>query len=162
MLLGANGTATVDALVSGNTIQEYTNTHGIFIDHSSGAPTLNATITGNTLANPTARSAARAASRREAGVASGDGGVMCLDLGAGGPTTSAAPGPTTARRARSTTFVSSRPRTRRIRFPGLGSQNVLTYLRDRNTGSPSVSATSTSTAASAFQSTANPCPQPDP
>ena len=41
-------------------------------------------------------------------------------------------------------------------FPGSGATPLATYMSARNTGSPSVS-----TSGTGFQSTNNPCPQPD-
>jgi hypothetical protein len=153
--LVANGTGRLDTLVSGNTIRQYTSSHGIVAQQSEGTPTLNATITGNTLTEPNAGAGGVLA---RAGVIAGDGGVMCLDiagnnLGAAGSTDAAGSAFNDIRLEQGGTAS--------MRFPGLGATSLTTYLQSRNTGSPSVSTTSTSAPATAFQSTTNPCPQPD-
>jgi hypothetical protein len=164
VFLGANGSATVDVLMTGNFIREWSNTHGIFMNHSGPNPTLNATITDNDLTNPSGALGGAGGVMARAGVLGTDAGTMCLDLGdsdlnnppdlrndLGGAGTSDSP---------ASAFNDIRVEkggTASMQFPGLGSTALTTYLRDRNTGSPSVS-----TVGSGFQSTSNPCPQPDP
>ena len=45
------GTATV--AIAGNTIRQWTNTSGMDFNIGDGGPTVNATVTGNTLKDPT-------------------------------------------------------------------------------------------------------------
>ena len=136
--------------MTGNTIREYTNTHGLFINHSGPSPTLNATITGNTLANPSPALGGAGGVMARAGVLGTDAGTMCLDLsandlGGAGTDNVASLNDIRVEELGNATML----------FPGLTTP-VTTYLANRNTGSPSVS-----TAGSAFQSTST-CPQPDP
>jgi hypothetical protein len=171
ILIGANGAATVDALVSGNAIHQYTNTHGLLIQQGAGVNAkVNATVTANTLSNPSNALGGAGGVKAEAGIIGGDAGVMCLDLGGAGAAANnlgsagneiTSPSPLLETRdVRVTQNFNAR-----IQFPGLGPTTtdsaVATYLAGRNTGPPTVSAVS-NPANTGFQSTSNPCPQPEP
>jgi hypothetical protein len=164
ILLGANGTARVDALVTRNAIREWSNTHGIFIAQSGPSPTLNATITGNLLANPSAALGGAGGVMARAGVLGTDSGAVCLDLGdsdlANPPDLRNDLGGAGTENGTFNDIRLEQGGTAVMRFPGLATTPLATYLSARNTGSPSVSTAATN--ASNFQSTNNPCPQPDP
>jgi hypothetical protein len=174
VVLIANGGTTVDALVSRNAIRQYTNTHGIQIQQGSGATaTMNATLRGNLVANPSDALGGAGGVNVVAGVtatpADGpgpDAGVMCLDLGGSLPNDVGGAGNETGSPDTSDVRVQQAFGTK-IEFPQLGPTTtdsaVATYLANRNTvgTGPTVSATS-SPANSGFLNRNSACPQPAP
>jgi large repetitive protein len=136
------------ALVTKNVIKQYSNLAGINISQSSGSPSLQAVVQGNTISNP--GTFAAQAIFTSAGAATNDGGTMCLDLGGSGTlsdgVTSKAnsfagvgAGGTTDFRVRQR-FLTT------LRLPGYGGGNqdttaVVSFIQGRNTGSPSGNAT---------------------
>ena len=48
----SNGAGTTTVAVTGNTLRQYGNGHGILLDNKEGSSTLNATVTGNNIDNP--------------------------------------------------------------------------------------------------------------
>jgi hypothetical protein len=171
IILGANGGATVDALISGNGIHQYTNTHGLLIQQGAGASAkVNATVTANTFSNPSNALGGAGGVKAEAGIVSGDLGVMCLDLGGPGGAANNLGGAGNEITTPSVLLDTRDVRVTqnfgaKIQFPALGATTtdaaVATYLAGRNTGPPTVSAAS-NPANTGFQSTSNPCPQPEP
>jgi hypothetical protein len=164
ILLGANGAATVDALISGNQIREYTNTHGLLLSQGSGATAkINATITNNTFANPSTALGGAGGVKAQAGLTSGDAGVMCLDLGGSGAGNNlgAAGNPDTGE---TSDIRVQQAFSAAIQFPQLGGTTtpaaVETYLEGRNLGTPNASAVASS--GTGFQNTTSACPQPTP
>jgi hypothetical protein len=133
----ANGNGTQTVAISSNTIRQYSNFAGIDARIRAGAaPTLNATITNNTIANP--GTFASNGLFVQAGAASGDGGLICAGISGNTMAGSGANGGTDFRlRQRFNTTV---------RLPGYGgaagdTAAVVAFVQGNNPGSETGSAT---------------------
>lgn len=78
----SNGSATVTALITSNSVYQYYNAMGIDLVQNEGIGTLNATVRGNRVANPAAE--ALYGLRLVIGSDNGDSGTSCLDVGGAG------------------------------------------------------------------------------
>jgi hypothetical protein len=85
----AVGGGQLSVLVQSNVVRQYA-VHGIVLESAANAPTLNANVLANTVANPTA-SAGNGLHVR-AGLGASDGGNLCLGAGNNTLTGSAGPG----------------------------------------------------------------------
>jgi hypothetical protein len=77
----SNGAGVTTVAVTDNQVYEYANSYGIFLNNKEGNSTLNATVTGNTVANP--GTFALNGIRLDAGATAGppaDSGLTCLAL----------------------------------------------------------------------------------
>jgi large repetitive protein len=127
----ARGAGTLTASISSNQIREYARA-GLDARIQSGSPTLNATVTGNTISDPgTAATNGLVAS---AGDAAGDGGLLCAGISGNSLTGSGANGGTDfhLHQRFDTTF----------RLPGyLGTADntaaVVAFVQGNNGGTPS-------------------------
>ena len=135
ILARANGQGTLTAAIRGNVIRQYAQA-GLDARIQAGSPTLNATITGNTIANP--GTSATNGLLASAGAAAADGGLLCAGISNNSLTGSGANGGTDfqLRQLFDTTF----------RLPGyLGSADntaaVVAFVQGSNGGTPTGSAT---------------------
>jgi hypothetical protein len=133
----ANGNGTMTVAITNNQIRQYNNFAGIDARIRAGtAPTLNATITGNTIANP--GTFATNGLFVQGGAATGDGGLICAGISGNAMTGSSANGGTDFRlRQRFNTTV---------RLPGYGgaagnTAAVVAFVQANNGGTPTGSAT---------------------
>jgi hypothetical protein len=165
LALYANGSTTVDALVSSNAIHQYTNVYGIDIQQGAGVTAeMNATVRGNVVANPSNALGGAGGVNVAAGIISTDTGVMCLDLGGSNPNNLGDAGNETDA---STPDVRVRQaHSAKIQFPQLGGSTsspaadaaVDGYLTARNVVT-TLDATS-SPPNTGFLNTTSSCPQP--
>ncbi len=79
MGIRSNGSATVRALVTGNSLHEYTNAFGLELVQNDGIGSLQATVRSNTISDPDA--IALSGLRAVIGSETGDTGTSCLDIG---------------------------------------------------------------------------------
>jgi hypothetical protein len=133
----ANGNGTMTVAIANNLIREYNNFAGIDARIRAGAaPTLNATITGNTISNP--GTFANNGLFVQGGAATGDGGLICAGITGNTMAGSGANGGTDFRlRQRFNTT---------IRLPGYGgaagdTAAVIAFVQGNNPGAETGSAT---------------------
>jgi hypothetical protein len=131
----ANGQGTLTVSISGNGIRQYADA-GLDARIQNGSPTLNATVTGNTISSP--GTSATNGLLASAGSAAGDGGLLCARVSGNSLTGSGANGGTDFRLSQlfDTTF----------RLPAyLGTADntaaVVAFVQGNNGGTPSGSAT---------------------
>jgi hypothetical protein len=173
MSLIANGHATVDALVVGNAVRQYTNRHGISISQGDGTnATMNATLRGNSLTNPSNALGGAGGINVRAGITSvpgmgggPDAGIMCLDIGGAGASANSITGSGNNISPTSETvdlYVWQRFNAK-IQLPGLGGATsdaaAKTYFQSRNSAGASVY-TETTPADTGFQNRNSGCPTP--
>jgi hypothetical protein len=173
MSLIANGHATVDALVVGNAVRQYTNRHGISISQGDGTnATMNATLRGNSLTNPSNALGGAGGINVRAGITSApgmgggpDAGIMCLDIGGAGASANSITGSGNNISPTSETvdlYVWQRFNAK-IQLPGLGGATsdaaAKTYFQSRNSAGASVY-TETTPADTGFQNRNSGCPTP--
>ncbi|HYH44298.1 MAG TPA: hypothetical protein VEG34_01325, partial [Thermoanaerobaculia bacterium] len=154
-----NGAGTLTALVSGNTIRQYSNLHGIHLVARDGNGKLNATVVGNTVSNP--GSFASNAFMLNAGPVSTDTHQVCLVLGGPGAQANSFAG---AGANGSTDFRVRQRASTTVTLPGYAGSNidtaaVVTFIQGNNTGAPSGSATVNSPPGGGFVNGAA-CPLP--
>jgi VCBS repeat-containing protein len=138
----SNGSATIKAVVANNNLYRYINQAGIELGQGDGVGTLDATVHGNTIANPDTTFGTFGIFV-EIGSEEGDTGTSCLDIGGAGGLANVLTGSATAGNAD-------------IRFPMRGEATaqlagysgsahdtaaVQTYLAGRNTAPEGVKAT---------------------
>jgi hypothetical protein len=134
----SNGAGTTTVAVTNNTLRQYGNGHGILVDNKEGSATVNATVTGNNIANP--GTFALNGIHVSAGATSGppaDSGLTCA----------AVTGNTTAGVGiLGATDIRLRQRfSTTIRLPGYAGANndttaVAAFVSGNNVGGPTVSA----------------------
>jgi hypothetical protein len=158
-----NGPGTINALISGIDIRQYTNPYGIHVFSRDGDGFVNATITGNTVAEPSSAGFVFDGIRVEAGSVTGDGSTICTDIGSA---TAGLRNKITLAGNEAGGGVDLRIRIRideRMTFPGYvgGATDdaaLQTYLAGRN-NLTTVLATNASSAPTPYGSGAS-CPQP--
>jgi Bacterial cadherin-like domain/Putative Ig domain len=140
----ANNSSAIRALITNNTIKQYSNLAGLNIQQRSGSATVQAVATGNTIAN--GGSFASEGIFVSAGTVSGDSGTMCLDLGGAGALANSIAGsdPTLS----GNDFRVRQRFLTTIRLPGYGGTNqdtaaVVAFLQGRNNGNGVPSGTAT-------------------
>ena len=131
----AGGAGTLTASISGNLIREYAG-HGLDARISAGSPTLNATVTNNTISDP--GTAATNGLFASAGDVAGDGGLLCAAISGNSLTGSGANS--------STDFLLQQRFGTTFRLPGyLGTADntaaVVAFVQGANGGTPSGTAT---------------------
>jgi VCBS repeat-containing protein len=109
----SNGAGTTTVAVTGNQVRQYANPYGILLNHKEGSSTMNATVTGNTVANP--GTFAINGIRADSGATTGDSGTMCV-AATGNSVAGSGPGVDTDIRLRQRFNTT-------IRLPGYGGAN---------------------------------------
>jgi VCBS repeat-containing protein len=109
----SNGAGATTVSVTGNQVRQYANPYGILLNHKEGSSTMNATVTGNTVANP--GTFAINGIRADSGATAGDSGTMCVAL-TGNSVAGSGPGVDTDIRLRQRFNTT-------IRLPGYGGAN---------------------------------------
>jgi hypothetical protein len=131
----ANGQGTLIVSISNNGIRQYADA-GLDARILNGSPTLNATVTGNTIANP--GTSATNGLLASAGNVAGDGGLLCARVSGNSLTGSGANAGTDFQLSQlfDTTF-------RLPGYPGTADNTaaVVAYVQGNNGGTPSGSAT---------------------
>ena len=74
----SNGAGTTTVSITDNEVYQYANPFGILVNHKEGSSTMDATVTGNTVANP--GSFALNGIRIDSGATTGDSGTLCVAL----------------------------------------------------------------------------------
>ena len=74
----SNGAGLTTVAITGNQVRQYANPYGILVNIKEGSTSMNATVTGNTVANP--GSFAINGIRVDAGATAGDGGTLCAAI----------------------------------------------------------------------------------
>jgi hypothetical protein len=74
----SNGAGVTTVAVTNNQVRQYANPYGILLNHKEGSSAMNATVTGNTVANP--GTFAINGIRVDSGATAGDSGVLCAAL----------------------------------------------------------------------------------
>jgi hypothetical protein len=151
----SNGAGTTTVSVTGNQVYQYANPYGILISMKEGAAGgMNATVTGNTVADP--GSFAINGIRVDAGAAIGDSGTLCAAI-SGNSVAGSGPGADTDVRLRQR-FTTT------IRLPGYGGANndttaVNAFVAGNNPGADVSSAQNVGGGGGGFVGGAA-CPQP--
>jgi hypothetical protein len=126
----SNGAGLTTVSITNNTVRQYANPYGILVNNKEGSTSMNATITGNTVANP--GSFAINGIRVDAGATAGDNGTMCAHI-SGNSVAGSGPGADTDIRLRQR-FLTT------IRLPGYAGANTDTaavnaFVAGNNAGS---------------------------
>jgi hypothetical protein len=126
----SNGAGLTTVAVTNNQVRQYANPYGILINTKEGSSDLNATVTGNTVANP--GSFAINGIRVDAGATAGDSGTLCAAV-TGNSVADSGPGADTDIRLRQRFNTT-------IRLPGYGGANndltaVNSFVAGNNAGS---------------------------
>jgi hypothetical protein len=126
----SNGAGLTTVAVTNNQVRQYANPYGILINTKEGSSNLNATVTGNTVANP--GSFAINGIRVDAGATAGDSGTLCAAV-TGNSVADSGPGADTDIRLRQRFNTT-------IRLPGYGGANndltaVNSFVAGNNAGS---------------------------
>lgn len=163
----STGAGTHTVLVSGNQIRQYNN-HGLLVqigDASAGGDgTLNATVTGNVIAEPGTSVAAKNGINLNAGLITGDNPQVCVDIGGAGALANSITGSGSGGAAGTDVRLRQRMLTT-VRLPGYAGANndnlaVQTFVQSKNGGTPTVLAQNTvSTGGGGYVGGAA-CPQP--
>ena len=137
----ANNSSAIRALITNNSIRQYSNLAGINIQQRSGSATVQAVVTGNTISN--GGTFAAQGIFVSSGTTSGDSGTMCLDIGGAGVLANSFAG--SGANGADDFRVRQRFNTT-VRLPGYGGTNqdtaaVVAFIQGRNTGGPSGTAT---------------------
>ena len=142
------GTETVS--ITGNTIRQY-NLNGINVLTRLGAPTLNATITGNTAGNPGAFALngilVNAGASSTGNLGGNDAGTLCAGIGGAGALANSITGAGTNGADPTATDFRVRQRfATTVKLPGYGGSTtddaaVVTFIKGNNGGTPTGSAT---------------------
>jgi len=137
----ANQSSAIRALITGNTIKQYSNLAGINIQQRSGSATVQAVLNNNTISN--GGTFAAEAIFVSSGTVSGDSGTMCLDIGGAGALANSIAG---AGANGSSDFRVRQRFNTTVRLPGYGGTNqdtaaVVAFIQGRNTGSETGQAT---------------------
>jgi|CXWL01.1.fsa_nt_gi hypothetical protein len=142
------GLGTVTVAVTNNTIRQYNN-FGIEVTTGGGASALsgamNATITGNTVANPGTGGLPMNGVHLNGGTVPGDTYQICMDIGGAGGLANALVG---SGANAGTDFRLRQRQATTVRLPGYAGANnndaaVVTFIQGRNTGGPSGLASNT-------------------
>jgi hypothetical protein len=139
----STGAGTHTSLVSGNQIRQYNN-QGLLLqigDNTAGGDgTLNATVTGNTIAEPGTVLASKNGVHLNAGLITGDNPQVCLDLGGVGAAANSITGSGSGGAA-GTDFRLRQRFLTTVRLPGYAGANsdnaaVTVFVQARNGGTP--------------------------
>ena len=125
----SNGAGLTTVAISGNQVRQYANPYGILLNIKEGSSSMNATVTGNTVANP--GSFAANGIRVDAGATTGDSGILCAAV-TGNNVTGSGPGVNTDIRLRQRFNTT-------IKLPGYGGGNndtaaVNSFVSTNNAG----------------------------
>src|SRR6185436_7003679 len=137
----ANNSSAIRALITNNTIKNYSNLAGLNIQQRSGSATVQAVVTGNTISN--GGTFAAEGIFVSSGTVAGDSGTMCLDIGGAGALANSIAG--SGANGSSDFRVRQRFNTT-VRLPGYGGTNqdtaaVVAFIQGRNTGAETGQAT---------------------
>jgi hypothetical protein len=126
----SNGAGLTTVAITGNQVRQFANPYGILVNIKEGSTSMNATVTGNTVANP--GSFAINGIRVDAGATAGDNGTLCA-LVTGNSVAGSGPAADTDIRLRQRFNTT-------IRLPGYGGANndtaaVNTFVGGNNAGS---------------------------
>jgi hypothetical protein len=125
----SNGAGLTTVAVTGNQVFQYANPYGILVNNKEGSTSMNATVTGNTVANP--GTFAINGIRVDAGATAGDSGTLCAAV-SGNSVAGSGPGADTDIRLRQRFNTT-------IRLPGYAGANndttaVNTFVAGNNAG----------------------------
>jgi Bacterial Ig domain len=143
---GPSGVYTVT--ISNNIVRQYSN-YGIYMQTggsgTAGGATMNATVTGNTVSNPSTFVFAKNGIHLNGGTTAGDTYQICLNLGGAGALANSITGTGTDG---GTDFRIRQRQSTTVRLPGYAGTNnndaaVITYIQGRNGGTPTGSASNT-------------------
>lgn len=126
----SNGAVLTTVAITDNAVRQYANPYGIVVSIRDGSTSMNAAITGNTVANPGAF--AINGIRIDAGATAGDSGTLCAAI-RGNSATGSGPGADTDIRLRQRANTT-------LRLPGYGGSNddtmaVNSFVAGNNAGS---------------------------
>ena len=143
LIVASNGAAAIDALINQNGVRQYQG-NGMALLQEDGNGTLNATVQGNTVANPVA-TAARGL-LVSSGLVPGDAGQTCLEIGSQ-PVASLKNTFTRGSNAAEDVRI-FQDRNTTVKLPGYGGANnnngaVESFVQVRNNGPPLVAASNT-------------------
>jgi VCBS repeat-containing protein len=154
----SNGAATVDALITNNSLYQYVNANGLLLVQNDGSGALNATVRGNVISKPDPL--AVRGMRVEIGADIGDKGTSCLDIGGAGALANNLTGSSTAGSTNLRLEMNGEATAKLAGYGGGAHEHaaVQSYLAARNTAPDGVSASQFD--ATSNYSTAASCPLP--